>query len=81
MSRMPGRVEAGGGLVEDQQPRPAQQRGGDAQALAHPVRVAADLVLGARRELDDVEHLVDARAGAVAVERREQLAGSCGAVR
>ena len=51
------RVEAGGGLVEDQQPRAAQQRRGDPQALAHAVRVAAHLVLRARRQLDDREHL------------------------
>ena len=41
----PRRVEAGRGLVEDQQARAAQQRRGDPQALAHPVRVAADPVL------------------------------------
>ena len=40
----PARVEAGRGLVEDQQARAAQQRRGDAEALAHAVRVAADAV-------------------------------------
>jgi hypothetical protein len=36
-----GRVEPAGRLVEQQQPRRAQQRGGDPEALAHPGRVAA----------------------------------------
>ena len=35
-------IEAVGGLVQHQQPRPAQERGGQAQALAHPQRVGAD---------------------------------------
>ena len=69
----PGRVQAGGGLVEDQQARTAQQRGGDPQALAHAVRVAADAVPGARGQLDGREHLVDALARAAAVEGGEQL--------
>ncbi len=53
--------------------RPAQQRGGDAKALAHPVRVAAHPVLGAGAELDHVEHLVDAPGGPVTVERGEEF--------
>ena len=73
----PGRVEAGRGLVEDQQARAAQQRGGDPEPLAHAVRVAADLVLGAGAELDDVEHLVDPRGGTArgpsTVQRGEQF--------
>ena len=68
-----GRVQAGRGLVEDQQARAPQQRGGDPEPLAHAVRVAADLVLGARASSTDLEHLVDPRAGAVAVERGEQF--------
>ena len=46
---------------------------GDAEPLAHAVRVAAHAVLGARGQLDGVERLADARGGAVAVERRDQL--------
>jgi hypothetical protein len=68
-----GGVEAGGGLVEQQEPRRAQQRPGDAEALTHPVRVAADLVLGAVGEVDCVERLADPAGGAVAVERGQQL--------
>ena len=37
----PGRVEPGGGLVEQEQLRPAQQRGGDAEPLLHAVGVVA----------------------------------------
>ena len=55
------RVEAGRRLVEQQQARLAQQRRGDPEPLAHPVRVAADPVLGAVGELDDLERLVDPR--------------------
>ena len=69
----PRRVEAGGGLVEDQQARAAQQRGGDAQALAHPVGVAAHAVLRPRGQLDDLEHLVDPLPRAATVERGEQF--------
>src|SRR5579884_2082231 len=68
----PRRVEAGRRLVQQEQPRRAQERGGDAEALPHPVRVAADAIVGAVGEVDELEHLVDARAGAVAVEVGEQ---------
>ena len=68
-----GRIEAGRRLVEQQQARRAQQRPGDAEALAHAVRVAADLVLRAVGEVDGVEHLADAAFGAFAVERRHEL--------
>ena len=57
-----GRVEAGGRLVEQQQPRVAQQRPGDPEPLAHAVRVAADPVLRAVGEVDGVERRADARA-------------------
>ncbi len=67
------RVEPGGGLVEQQQPRAAQQRRGDAEPLAHAVRVAADAVAGPVGEIDDVERLVDPRARVAAVERRQEL--------
>ncbi len=68
-----GRVEAGRGLVEDQQARAPQQRRGDPQPLAHPMRVATHLVLGTGSQLYDREHLVDARGCAVAVEPGQQL--------
>ena len=73
-----GRVEAGRRLVEQQQPRLAQQRRRDPEPLAHPVRVAADAVLRAVAQLDDLEHLVDARARDGLVVVGEQLAGSAG---
>ena len=40
-------IEPGRRLVEQQQLRLAQQRGGDPETLAHAVRVPADLVIGA----------------------------------
>ena len=67
------RVQAGGGLVEDQQPRVAQQRAGEPEALAHAVRVAADLVARAVGELDGVERGVDPRGRVAAVERGDEL--------
>ena len=55
----PGRVQARGRLVEQQELRVAQERRRDAEPLAHAVRVAAHLVALAVGELDDVEDLVD----------------------
>ena len=47
-------------LVEHQHGRVAEQRGGDAEPLAHPQREAADAAIGGDVEPDDAEHLVDA---------------------
>src|SRR3954453_3330439 len=69
----PRRVQAGGGLVEDQQRRFADQRAGDAQALAHAMRVAADLVARAIGELDRLQRVSDAIARTPTVKRRNQL--------
>src|SRR5207247_1469819 len=69
----PGRVEPCRGLVEQEQARPAQQRSGDAEPLAHAVRVAPDAVARAIAQVDDLEHLVDPPGGAVAVERGQEL--------
>ena len=55
------RVQAVGGLVEDEDLGVAEQRGGEAQALAHPGRVAARAPIGRVAHLDEVQHLVDAR--------------------
>ena len=68
------RVQARGRLVEQQQPRGADQRGGDAEPLAHAVRVAADAVLAPGRVSSTVSSASSMRRGcAVAVERRDQL--------
>jgi hypothetical protein len=40
-----GRVEPRGGLVDDDELRVAEQRDGDAEALAHAARVAAEPLL------------------------------------
>ena len=59
-----GRVQAVGGLVEDQHLGVADQGGGDAEPLAHPQRVVADPSgrLGGG-EADDLQHLLHAVAG------------------
>ena len=56
-----GGIEAGGGLVDDDQRRVAEQRDGDAEALAHAAGVAAELLLAhvvevrlAQQRLDDL---------------------------
>ncbi len=69
----PGGVQAGRRLVEQEQARLADEGAGDAQPLAHAVRVAADLVLGAVAEVDRLERLLDAGPGVAAVEAGEQL--------
>ena len=40
----------------------ADQRGGEAEPLVHAEREAADPAVGRSRQLDQLEHLVDARA-------------------
>ena len=67
------RVEPGCGLVEQQEPRAADQRPGDAEALAHAVGVAADAILRPVGEIDGVERRVDLRARVAAVQRRDEL--------
>ena len=63
-----GRIEAGRGLVDDDQLRVAEQRDGDAEALPHAARVAAQLLLAhvpqvglAQQRLDDVAPRAAAR--------------------
>ena len=67
------RVEAGLRLVEDEQARVADQGRGDAEPLAHAVRVAADAMAGAIRQLDRLERRVDAVGRVAAVVGRAQL--------
>ena len=59
-----GRVQAVGRLVEHEQPRPGQQRGGQPEPLAHAEGEAADPVVGDVGEPDLLEHVVDARRAA-----------------
>ena len=77
-----GRVDAVGGFVEHQQAWASDQAGGDPEPLPHPLRVLADLVVGALAQLDQLEDLVDlGPAGSAAVERRQQLeVGTAGEV-
>ena len=65
----PGRVEAVRRLVEHDEPRPAEQRERDAEALLHAQRERAGLRVGARCQIDEREQLVDLLA------RVAQLAG------
>jgi hypothetical protein len=61
---MPAGVEAVGRLVEDQDAGVAEQRVGDAEPLPHAERVVLHASLRlARRQRDELEHLVDARHG------------------
>ena len=73
MSRMPAGSRPVAGSSSINRRGRAQQRCRDPEPLAHPVREAADAMAGARGQLDDLEHLVDALPCAAAVERGEQL--------
>jgi hypothetical protein len=53
-------VEPGGRLVEEEHPRPVQQRQGEVQPALHPAGVAADLAVGGVREPDALDQLVAA---------------------
>ena len=55
----PCRVEPGRRLVEQKQAGTSEQCGGDTEPLAHPVRVAANAVLRAVAQLDELQHLID----------------------
>ena len=58
------RVEAGGGLVEEQHRRSVHERGGEVEAPAHPARVRAHDPVGGVDEREVVEQLVAARRDA-----------------
>ncbi len=68
----PRRIKPAGRLVEQQQTGIAQQRGGDAQPLAHPGGVAADAVAGPWTETDAIQRGVDL-SRAVVVELGQKL--------
>ena len=74
----PGRIEAVGRLVEDQQLGVGEQAARDAEALAHALRVARDLLVGAIGEPDARERAVDPRERLRAAHRGERRAGSRG---
>ena len=56
-----GHVDAGGGLVEDEQSRAVHQRAGDQQPPAHPARQPVRLGLTPRSEIEDAKQF--SRAG------------------
>jgi hypothetical protein len=78
----PGRVEPVGRFVEDQHPGVPEQRGADAQSLAHAEGVVAHAALGLRRcQADELEHLVDAaarQAHGVGGDREDLASGAAG---
>ena len=57
-----GRVDAGRGLVEEQQARPVHEPAGQVDAPAHAARVRAHLPVGGLHEPEQDEQLVGARA-------------------
>ena len=57
-----GRIQPVGGLVEQEQPRVAQQRRRDPESLLHPEGVALDLVARPFAEADELEQLLDPTA-------------------
>ena len=63
-------VEADGRLVDDHELRIAEQRLGDADALPHAARVAAEAPVGGAVEVDELEQLAHA---AVELDAREAL--------
>jgi len=65
-----GRIEAVRGLVEDQQLRIAEQRGGQPQALAHPERVGAHGPVRRVGQLDERQNFL--HAGDVDARRQRQ---------
>ena len=71
------RVQAVGGLVEDQHPRIAEQRGRQAEPLAHAERVAARAPVG-RAESATSSSSSSTRASAIPAASRERRAGGCG---
>ncbi len=54
------RVEAVGRLVEEQQPRPVDERLGQLGPLLHPQRVGLEVPVARLAEADEVERLVGA---------------------
>ena len=60
--RARGRIDAGRGLVEEQQPRPVHEPAGQVDAPAHAARVGPHLPVGGLLEAEQHEQLVGARA-------------------
>ena len=61
-------IEPGGGFVKDQYVGVAEQGLGHADALPHPLRVAADQAPARVRHPDDLEHFVDTATEVLAPE-------------
>jgi hypothetical protein len=66
-------VEAGGRLVEEQNPGPVQEREREIEAALHPARVADDLAIGRLAQADALDQLV---AATPALALRDPVQGS-----
>src|SRR5581483_840636 len=66
------RVEAGRGLVEEEQPRAVRERQRQVEAALHAARVGADLPVGGEPEADALEQLVRAERAFGARDRVER---------
>src|SRR5262249_23480054 len=67
--------ETGGGLVEEQQLRIADERAADRQPLLLPARELADPACPLRLELDEAQHLVDRAPARVERSKKRQGLG------
>ena len=65
-------VEPGGRLVEEEDPRPVDERHREVEATLHAARVAAHLPVGGLGQADPLEQLVRTRGAHVAGQRLER---------
>ena len=64
-------VQAGGGLVKEEDGGAVDEGGGEVEAAFHPTRVGADGAVGGVLEVDDGEELVDALAAGATAQSEE----------
>ena len=63
------RVHAGGGLVEEEDPRTVDERQREVETPLHATRVAADLAVGGLDQADALEELITAPPSLLARQR------------
>ena len=69
-------VDAGGRLVEDQQPRPVHQRPGQDQPPLHPAREGAGALVALLGQREGLEQLLGALAALALAASRSSRRGS-----
>lgn len=69
----PCRIEAGRGLVEEQEARPLNQRAGERDSLALATRVRTEGTLGERAELEALPRRLEGSSGVETVELGREL--------